>query len=145
MSKMEDLRTVLSAAETSGVESLRRAMHSGRVIHGRFISGKGGCLVYWASDRTVVDRPSREKFEASRAAIGCECSEEMRRVIVGWDANSPDTILKGDGYDEAYPKATYVITPEDVIQVIDEVLAERASANANEDAAVAKCEATKAV
>lgn len=137
MSKESDLRLVLSAVDTSGLNALKLAFAAGKVTSGRFFDTYGnGCLIYWASERQVVDRGTREHWERSNPLLGCEGGAAIKRVIVGWDANNPSCILKGKDYDVTYPKATYVISPGDVLGAIDSILAERSAANTLEDEAV---------
>lgn len=139
MDKMQDLRSVFGSVATESLELLRNAINNDRAIRGRFIDARGnGCLVYWASGREVVDRRGREQWEKEQALLGCD-ADAVRRVIAGWDAISPSGIVKGPGYDEVYPKPTYTVMTEDVLSVIDELMAARREANAEEDAAVAKC------
>lgn len=130
MSKSQDLRLVFAAIPTSGLKSLGRALNARRVLRGRFIDGRGnGCLFYWLSETWVVDRPSRIAWALQNVFVTESHDAAMRRIIAGWDAANPESIIKGAGYESEYPKPPYVVSATDVRRAIHDVIRVRRRAN----------------
>jgi len=134
MTKEQDLQLVASSIPTSGLRSLSKALRCRRVIHGRFVDGRGnGCVFYWLSEREMVDRASRILWTRSNPLFDQAHDEAIRRLIVGWDASTPDAVVKGPGYDIEYPAASYVLTEQDIRQALAVALRQRRAANQAEN------------
>lgn len=130
MSKAQDLELVFAAIPTSGLKSLGRALGSGRVLRGRFIDGRGnGCLFHWLSEKVMIDRPSRVAWMSQNLLFTESHDAAMRRIIAGWDAADPESIVKGAGYDVEYPTPSYVVRASDVRRALFKVMQERRRAN----------------
>lgn len=130
MSKKQDLELVFAAIPTSGLNALWQALSSGRVLRGRFIDGHGnGCLFHWLSETQMIDRPSRVAWTAQNLLFTESHDAAMRRIIVGWDAADPQTIVKGAGYETEYPAASYVVRANDIRRAIRKVMRVRRLAN----------------
>lgn len=137
MTKEQDLQLVASSVSTAGLRSLSRALRCHRVIHGRFVDGRGnGCVFYWLSEREMVDRASRIHWTNSNPLFEQEHDAAIRRLIVGWDASTPDAVVKGPGYDAEYPAASYVLTEQDLRRALATTLRDRRAANQAENEAV---------
>lgn len=137
MTKEQDLQLVAAGISTSGLRSLSKALRCRRVIHGRFVDGRGnGCVFYWLSEREMVDRASRIHWTHSNPLFDQQHDEAIRRLIVGWDASTPEAVVKGPGYDSEYPAASYVLTEQDLRQALAAALRDRRAANQAEDAAL---------
>ncbi|MCE9604949.1 MAG: hypothetical protein K8U03_08615 [Planctomycetia bacterium] len=137
MTKEQDLLLVASSIPTSGLRSLSKALRCRRVIHGRFVDGRGnGCLFYWLSEREMVDRASRIHWTRTNPLFDSAHDEAIRRLIVGWDASTPSAVVKGPGYDTEYPAATYALTEDDIRQGLAATLRLRRAANRAENEAV---------
>jgi len=141
MTKEQDLQLVASSIPTSGLRSLSKALRCRRVIHGRFVDGRGnGCVFYWLSEREMVDRASRIHWTRSNPLFEQEHDEAIRRLIVGWDASTPDAVVKGPGYDIEYPTASYVLNEQDIRKALAVALRTRRNANRAENEAVRRAE-----
>lgn len=139
MTKEQDLELVASSVSTSGLRSLSRALRCHRVIHGRFVDGRGnGCVFYWLSEREMVDRASRIHWTHSNPLFDIEHDQAIRRLIVGWDASTPEAVVKGPGYDTEYPQASYELKEADIRMALAKTLRMRRAANHAENAAVRK-------
>lgn len=137
MTKEQDLQLVAACIPTSGLRSLSRALRCRRVIHGRFVDGRGnGCVFYWLSEREMVDRASRIHWTNGNPLFDQAHDEAIRRLIVGWDASTPEAVVKGPGYDAEYPAASYVLTEQDLRQALATALRDRRAANQAENEAV---------
>ncbi len=146
MSKEQDLQLVASSIPTSGLRSLSKALRCRRVIHGRFVDGRGnGCVFYWLSEREMVDRACRIHWTRSNPLFDTEHDEAIRRLIVGWDASTPDAVVKGPGYDSEYPAASYVLTEADLRQALAAALRMRRVVNRAENEAVRRAERAGAI
>lgn len=141
MSKEQDLQLVAASIPTSGLRSLSKALRCRRVIHGRFVDGRGnGCVFYWLSEREMVDRASRIHWTRNNPLFDHEHDEAIRRLIVGWDASTPEAVVKGPGYDSEYPAASYVLTEADLRQALAAALRMRRAANRAENEAIRRAE-----
>jgi hypothetical protein len=141
MTKEQDLQLVASSIPTSGLRSLSKALRCRRVIHGRFVDGRGnGCVFYWLSEREMVDRASRILWTRSNPLFDQEHDEAIRRLIVGWDAATPESVVKGPGYDVEYPTASYVLTEQDLRQALAVALRQRRAANQAENDTLRRAE-----
>lgn len=126
VSKREDLRLVLAGASNRGLALLRQGLKDGRVIRGLFV-GEGdcnGCILFFLSEYQVRDRAALTQWVGDRWHVP-GVDDACKRLIVGWDAADPSKITKGKGYEEFYPKASYVLNADEVIVAIDKVLADR--------------------
>ena len=124
--KIHDLRLVLTAIDTTGLLSLRKAFDLGLVCRGCFVDGDGnGCLINWLSEQEVYTRPSRQLWERHHPFFGKEHLAAIKRIVVGWDASDPKALCAAPGYDKEYPPAEYVLTEADVLAVLEETLSQR--------------------
>lgn len=137
MTKEQDLHLVASSVSTAGLRSLSKALRCHRVIYGRFIDGRGnGCVFYWLSEREMVDRASRIQWTHGNPLFEKEHDDAIRRLIVGWDAATPEAVVKGPGYDKEYPPAAYNLTEADLRRALAKELRTRRAVNRAENEAV---------
>jgi len=125
-SKSQDLMTVLAGASTRGLLLLQKGLREGIVVRGVFVDEDdcSGCIVYQLSEHQVSSREALVQWVRDRWHVpGVE--DACKRLMVGWDAGDPPKIEKGRGYDSFYPKASYVLTAEEIFAAIDEVLVAR--------------------
>lgn len=126
MNALADLALVFAAVSMNALRSLQNALACKRVINGRFVDGRGnGCIFHWLSEREMVDRASRKHWTGSNWLFGLEQSNAMKRLIVGWDANNPEMVVKGPGYDNEYPAPSYVLAPEVLAAALAQAVKER--------------------
>lgn len=133
---LSDLKLVLAAVCTGGLQMLAAALSRNVVITGRFVSGGSGCLFYWMSECKVDCRPALSKWLESNPLLTDEHKQAALRMVVGWDAQNPDNISKSAGYEDVYPAPAYTLTRDIVAEAIELVLKERKEANELEQKAI---------
>lgn len=126
-----DLRLVLSAVRTEGLESLHSAVKADRVIRGKLVDDlHRGCLMFFMSEQYARSRDTlRTDWSDSNPLFTDEHRAAVRRIITGWDAAKPDQVPTGDDYRAAYGAAQYVIDAPDLRRALLPILRARRQAN----------------
>lgn len=130
----KDLLAVFSALSTACLLNLLDALNRNLVCVGKFFDDDRpgeGCLFHHLSLGRIRNRQQLRLFAAEHPLLDAAACQ---RVIVGWDAQDADQIIKGAGYESYYPDATYTLTPTYVRKILQVVLRTRNQANAAEQA-----------